>query len=58
MMNGSKYRDYLNENQDLKQTQRFTFQQDQDSKHTARLYPHVIGQIARGTFQLSTEQRV
>ena len=40
-MNGEKYREILDENllqsaQDLKMGQRFTFQQDNDPKHTAK----------------------
>ena len=40
-MNGAKYREILDENllqsgQDLRLGQRFTFQQDNDSKHTAK----------------------
>ena len=40
-MNGAKYREILDENllqstQDLRLGRRFTFQQDNDSKHTAK----------------------
>ena len=40
-MNGAKYREILDENllqtaQDLRLGQRFTFQQDNDPKHTAK----------------------
>ena len=40
-MNGAKYREILNENllqsaQDLRLRQRFTFQQDNNPKHTAK----------------------
>jgi hypothetical protein len=40
-MNGAKYREIIDENllkstQDLKLGQRFTFQQDNDPKHTAK----------------------
>ncbi len=41
-MNAAKYRDILDENllqsaQDLRLGQRFTFQQDNDPKHTAKI---------------------
>jgi hypothetical protein len=35
-MNGAKYREILDENQDLRLGQRFTLQQDNDPKHTAK----------------------
>jgi hypothetical protein len=41
-MNGAKYREIVDENllnstQDLRLGQRFTFQQDNDPKHTAKI---------------------